>query len=481
MNINETSWRFTGAIGMIIALVAVLFGVAPAHAEPDQYTIEIHKFEQPEVLGSSATGLPLDTTGLTPVPDATFTAVRVPGVDTRRNDRRQQVASMSIAEASALTAGEPLAAEVTTDHLGNARMSGLQAGLYLVRETFAPAGYVASTPFIVSLPLTDPVNRDRWLDTVHVYPKNAYASITLDVIDQDAVVLGDAVTWTSRSTIPNLPHLDGYRVDQVIDPRLEYTGHITVGFDCDCGALVLELDYTVSFDGATNIVTVQLTESGLRKLERAVAQNPHTNVVIDYETTVLAEGILVNESILYPSHDAIDHRRGVHDTAVTKWGPLSVIVDERGNPLNLIADACFNVYASESDALARTNPITVDGVSEWVTGSDGRFIVPGLRFSDFANGLDRAEDDPLYRSYWAVPVCVPEGWEWFDDRPLSGIVNDTVEYQTLIFQVVRRSPGLPVTGGQLAGLGILGAVLIGGGLLAVLTRRRNSASGVADS
>lgn len=479
MTIHATRTRLMGVIGTIIALIAVLFGASPVHAATGDYTLgdytlEIHKFEQPDALGTAANGLPLDTTGLTPVPGATFTATRVPGIDLTTNEGQRQAATLGVDEAHTRITGKPAAGTVTTNALGRATVQGLESGLYYVVETFVPAGYVASTPFLVALPLTDPVQLDRLLDTVHVYPKNAKASITLDVIDADAIALGDTVHWTSKSTIPNQPNITGYQVDQVIDTKLEYTGNLTVGFDCDCGNLTEGTHYTVTFNKDTNTVTVDFTEQGLHKLEQAVAALPNSNVTMEYDTTVLAEGILENEAILYPSRDAIDERLGVNDTAVTKWGPLAVVVHEHRNPTNLIPDACFNVYASEADARSRTNPISVNGVSEWRTDSQGRFIVPGLRFSNFANGLDRATDDPLHRFYWAVPGCIPPGWTWVDDRPLAGIVNDVLEFQTLIFEV-EKGRDLPVTGGQAAGIGVLGVLLLGGGAIMLTRRKRNRA------
>jgi len=505
---NMTAKTVLSALLMIaLALFTTQGALAAPTDTSSAMAIEVHKFDQPDSLRPAANGLAQDTSGLTPVSGATFSVKRVPGIDPTTNAGQREASMLTAVQAAEMVTGEPVLVRATTNASGHAVLAPLEAGLYFVEETFTPAGYVGAAPFLVSLPLTDPVARDHWLTTVHVYPKNASASISLDVVDEDAIALGDIVHWTSTSTIPNVPELDGYLVEQVIDPNLEYTGTPTVSIS---GGPELKpgIDYTVSFNPDTNTVSIEFTESGLRKLEEALRKDLGSEVVIEYTTIVLAEGEHVNEAILYPSRAAIDERRGVNDTAVTKWGPISVLVHEHLNPANLIAGACFMMYASEEDARAGTNPITIDGVSQWVTDEQGRLVVHGLRFSDFVNGLDRDTTDPLHRYYWAVPVCIPPGWSWVDDRPLFGAVTDTVDYETLIFEVKRAAvpeppttpdppkpptkpdlpqppttpdppkpparPDLPLTGAQAAGLGLFGAALIAAGALALASRRRQA-------
>ena len=475
----------TAVVGTLVALLIGLFGAPPAAAspiDPDAVTtLEIHKFEQPDGGTATANGLPQDTSGLTPVAGATFTATLVPGIDLATNAGQQQANALSVAEAIALIAGEPASASDVTDAAGHATLTPLAVGLYYVQETDTPAGYVGSSPFLVALPLTHPTELNSWLTTVHVYPKDARALISLSVIDQDAVKIGDTVHWTSHSSIPNHADISGYRVEQVIVPSLELVGpagditaDVRVSLTCDgCPELVEGVDFTIGYDETAQIITVDFLEPGLAKLEEAIAGDPTAQVRIDYDTIVHAEGIHVNEAILYPSAAAIEAGRGVDDTATTKWGPLSVIVHEHGNPDNLIPGARFKLFLTEEDALAGRNPIIVDGVGEWTTDEQGRLIINGLRFSGFVNDLERDTGDPLYRYFWAAPTFVPEGWTWHRDQPLRGSVNSEIEYQTLIFEVVKfdEAGDLPRTGAQLAGVGVLGAALLGFGMLLLLRRR----------
>lgn len=500
----------TFAVAIIGVCMTLLHMGVPAHAttqiDPDATTsIEIHKLAQPDALGDPVNGLPQQTHGIAPVAGAIFTAKRVPGIDLTTDEGQRAAGQLSAQDAAEQVANQPVAARSTTDAAGRATLAPLEVGLYLVHEIETPSGYVASAPFLVALPLTHPKTNSSWLNTVHVYPKNAKVSIELDVTDQDAVKVGDLVHWTSTSSIPNATNIDGYRVEQVLNSNLEFTqtGDVEVSLTVDSGPeLIADIDYTVTYSSDEHTITVDFLAPGRVKLQDAIAQDPHVQVQIDYDTTVLAEGEHTNEAILYPSQEAIEQQHGIEDTAVTKWGPISVLVHEIDEPTNQIAGAKFQLYLSPEDAAAQRNPVTVDGVDEWETDAQGRLVVNGLRFSGFINGLERETSDPLYRYYWFVPIHLPDGWEWVDATPQPGVVNSTVEYQTLNFLVQRSDvpvvtdPGSPsspsqefageeptgeegtgdlsATGAQIVGVLVLAAVLVIGGLALVLRRRRDA-------
>ena len=322
--------------------------------------------------------------------------------------------------------------------------------------------------------------------TVHVYPKNAYAGVSLAVTDRNAVALGDAVAWESRSGIPYLRAVDGYRVVQRIDPRLALIGGAhggTLSIACDpargvCPTPVEGVDYAWTYDAATGELTVDFTAHGLALLAQAVATDPSAQVVIGYRTTVTAEGELSSETLLYASHAAIAGGPGapapVTDRALTKWGPLAIVVTERGYPDRLIPGATFRLYGSAADAAAVTDPIAVGGVSQWTTDAQGRIDISGLRFSGFVDGLERDPADPLYRYFYAVPVSFPSGYTG-STAALRAVVESTTQAQVLNLEVWRAANpgGLPVTGGQVPwALALVAGALIGAGVLVLVRRRR---------
>ncbi|MFC6235234.1 SpaH/EbpB family LPXTG-anchored major pilin, partial [Leucobacter soli] len=408
-------------------------------------------------------------------------------------------AALTAAAVAPLVAGRPIAATDETDGAGDATLAPLGVGLYYVQETVTPSGYVGAAPFLVALPLTNPETLNDRLTVVHVYPKNAHVSISLDVRDADAVAVGDTVSWTSRSSIPNLPVLDGYRIVQEIDPKLELVGaaggapgdaagEVVVALDCaGCPPLQTGVHYTRSYDPVTREITVDFTAAGLRVLEDAVSAHPDASVTVGYGTRVLGDGELRNRALLYADRASIDGDPGsagpVSDTAVTKWGPLAILVHERGKPNVLIPGAKFRLFLSAEDAKAGRNPIVVDGTSEWTTDENGEIRVDGLRFSDFVDGLERDESDPLYRSYYVILTEIPEGYRG-TKTPIALSVTSTVEPQIAVVELWRpqvggddddddgdQDGGLSTTGVRIAGIGLLGAILAIGGAM-ILARRR---------
>ena len=485
-----------GAVALLLALSTVWVGASPSRADdanpqidPDATTaIEIHKLRQPDEFLPAASGLPQDTSGMKPVGGATFTATLVPGIDVTTDAGQQAAAALTGEQAGRLTADEPVAARATTDAAGDASLSGLAVGVYLVREVGTPAGYAPSVPFLVALPLTDPVTNDGWMYTVHVYPKNAHATVALSVSDHDAVAVGDGVTWLSLSGIPNATVIDGYRLVQRIDARLALQGGGAdagaVSIRCDdsrarsaCPQPVEGVDYTRTLDAATNALIVDFTPAGLAMLARAVAADPAAQVSLSYRTIVTADGDLTTQSLLYASRAAIDGGAGapapVADSATTKWGPLAIVVHERGTSQHLIAGATFRLYRTAADAATGSNPIVVRGSSEWTTDARGRIDVDGLRFSGFVDGLDRSSSDPLYRCYYAVPIAFPSGYTG-SNAALRTIVESTTDAQVVTVEVWRTSGGaLPVTGGQIPwAIGAAAVVAVGIGILLLVRRRR---------
>ncbi|WP_036960211.1 SpaH/EbpB family LPXTG-anchored major pilin [Pseudoclavibacter soli] len=506
------------ALTLLAALLVVLVPAVRADAvpagpavqpqaaiDPDATTsIQVHKFAQPEQLGEPSSGLEQDTTGLTPVAGATFTATKVPGIDTTTDAGRQAAADLSVAEAIAAIGSAAPAATETTDAAGDAPLTGLGVALYLVQETFTPTGYVASDPFLVLLPLTNPGTGDNWLYTVHVYPKNAHVTATIDVDDAAAVSAADAVRWTSHTTIPRRTSITAYVVRNLVDTRLtllDAASDIQVSLECSgCDSGLDASDFTtsiVTYDGHETIEVV-FSEAGRAKLATARAADPDAKIDVSYRTAVTAalanasgadpgvNGTFTNEVRLFPDSNTLAGRgTAASDATSTKFGPLEIIVHEKGNDANRIPGARFQLFLTAEDAANRTNPVTVWGVSEWTTDADGSIVIDGLRFSDFANGLDRDSSDPLYRTYYIRMIEVPAGWTGSTD-PIGLVVNSSTEAQVALVELYRAEEGgstggLALTGGQIAGAWVLGAVLVVLGILALLARRRKREDSTADS
>jgi len=482
-------------VGLAASAAAVLLGLglaAPAAAAPlvdpnATGSITVHKFEAPDTpTGLPNNGTAVDTTGLTPLPGVEFQVRQVSGIDLSTNSGWANASTLSGVfdaadpEASITGAGYTLAAgsSLVTDAAGEASFTGLPVGLYLVEETSFPTGVTPSAPFLVSVPLTDPDNGDNWLYDVHVYPKNAITTATKTVEDADAVQLGDDVSFTITSDIPNANPIDGFKIVDVLDPKLDYVAATVTLAD---GTAVAEgTDYTIVHDAGTNAVTVEFTAAG-----RAIlAANNTTQVVIDIVTTVNAVGEIVNQALVYPNAASFDIDPGepggptTTPEVETRWGGLTVAKVGQGGAA--LAGAVFQVFTSAADAAAQTNPVTLNGGTEFeVVNADGTLTLSGLRYSDFANGATVAPGDAGYLQYYLVEVQAPSGYELLAE-PLEFTVTAATTAAGIDLTVtnVPHNGGfqLPFTGGTGTGLLYLAGIgLIAGGVVFLVAKRRRNA------
>ena len=484
----STSWRRVVAALLPALVGAGVLGVLAAGSanaapvvdiDPDATaSLHIHKLEQPDDFGPPADGLETDTAGMTPLAGVEFTVRRVSGIDLTTNAGWREAASLTPEQAAARA--ESPGRTATTDAAGDADLADLPLGLYLVTETGYPAGVTPARPFVVTLPLTHPTQRDRWLYDVHVYPKNAITGATKTVEDRDAVRLGDEVAWTITADIPRVQQIDLYRIVDRLDSRLDYKS-ATVRLT-DRAAVREGTDYTIVYDASTHAVTVEFTAAG-RAILAAHATDAQVEVVL--ATTATATGTIANEAVVYPDEASTRHRPGepggpvVTPPVDTRWGVVVIEktdADDRGKRL---AGAAFQVYASEDDARAQRDPITVDGTDTWRTGADGRAVIAGLRYSDYADGRQLAPGDPGYRSYWLVETRAPDGYELLAEPVRVDVTSADPSIVSIEVEDVAHDAGftLPLTGGGgttvLSALGVL--LLAGGAGYLAVTRRRAGA------
>lgn len=482
-----------------IAAVAVLGFAAPASAaplvDPDALgSITVHKYEKPE----SPTGLPNDGTevgGITldPLAGIEFTLQPVQGIDLGSNSGWTAAGALSGGfdpadpEASITGAGYTLGtgSVLTTDAAGEASFAGLPVGLYLVQETGHPADTTPSAPFLVSIPMTDPTNHDDWLYDVHVYPKNSVIAPTEKTVeDADDVKLGDEIDFTIVSDIPNDDVIDGYKVVDPLDSKLDYVdGSVTVAFQNSAQPLIEGVDYEViaadgpfiNADGVQETrftVSVRFLADGLLKL----AANNADKVVVGLSTTVNTVGEILNQAYTYPNEGSSEFVPGepggpTPGESITKWGGLTLhkVAQDGGD----LTGAVFQVFTSAEDAAARTNPVALGGETSFeVVNADGTLSLSGLRYSDFADGGAVAPGDDGYIQYYLVEVTAPEGYELLA-QPIEFTIDAATTAVGIDLEVTNvRKFTLPFTGGEGAGMFYaLGLMLVAGGALFLVIAR----------
>lgn len=485
-------WRKLGAAAGLLAAGLMAFAPAsPATADSSvvdgsrKGSLTIHKYEAPQ----TATGIPANGTeqnvDLTPMEGVGFTMYKVDQIDLTKNADWKKAAALSDAfdgtTGSLTGAGYTVAAiggERFTDSDGEISYADLALGLYYVVETSPKAGSTAVASFLVTVPLTDPVNKDQWLYDVHVYPKNAVTGLSKTVDDDKAIKLGDQISYTIKADIPNVESIDKYKIVDDLDSKLDY---VSAAVTLTNGAtLAAGTDYTLTpaapaANGPT--VVVEFTAAGRAKL----AANTDAQVQVVILTTVNTIGEIANNALLYPNANSYDIEPGKPGGPTetpdveTKWGEMTLQkLDADGT--TTLTGAVFSVYLTEADAKAGTNPVTLAGATEFTVDATGQLTISGLRYSGWSDGVAVAPGDAGHQYYWLVEKKAPVGYEL-----LAEPLRFTIDSETSKAGVDLKVLNVPSNGGfalpQTGGTGSLafwlgGGLLIGGGALALYLRRK---------
>ena len=476
--------RFAAAItaGAVLALGIASGASAASPALIDNTktgSITVHKFEKP----GTPTGLPANGTeqvvpaSVKPLAGVTYSAKQLSGYDLTK--AADWTALKALTVTTALTAPGSAPITRTTGANGIAAFTGLPLGVYLMQETNYPVGVTPAAPFLLTVPMTDPVKRDAWMYDVHVYPKSSVVGTSEKTVDDSKVQkVGDPVTFTILGNIPTDDVIDGYQIVDPLDSRLTHVS-TTVGFDkVGAPTLVKDTDYTLTTAGTPTTVTVRFLAPGLLKL--AANNTAHVKVTIATTINAVGDGKIKNQALVFPNLASINATPGdpanpnkpvPTETAETRLGSVTIEKISSKDAQVKLQGAEFAIYGSLADATAGTNSLRNSA-----TSATGTLTFTGLRQSAFANGAVVAPTDPGFQYYWLVETKAPAGYELLS-APVRVTVGDadlTIDLQ------VSNSPAnagftLPFTGSALsAGIfyGGGGAILLGALLLIVRSRRK---------
>ncbi|WP_164545265.1 SpaH/EbpB family LPXTG-anchored major pilin [Antribacter gilvus] len=485
--------RRTGAGVMAVLAASALalgFGIPAASAAnvalPDgdeTGELVITKHESP--AGTAATGLPQEiNTETNPTIDGvTFKVQQVTAwndtpIDLTTNEGWALASTVDIQDMdnATLSEGTTKVTGADTEADGVATFGDLPLGLYYVTEVDAPAGVLPGIPFLVTIPMTNPDTEklNEWMYTVYVYPKNDTAGVTKSVDDSTATYKGQPVSWTVLGDIPTYKDVNGdgelddpgeslaaYKITDQLDSALTYQS-ATVSITTS-EALTAD-DYTLSH--AAGLVTVEFKPSGVAKLSAAKAANAAAQVSVVIVTTVNdAVGQIPNEAGLWlnGSETAVES-----NVVSTYWGGVLVEKVDAALSTTKLAGAQFQVFASEADADAQANPITISGASTFTTGSNGQIAIDGLQYD--ADGTD----------YWLVEVKAPTGYELLAEPikvTVDGPSTGDAATDVAVVENVEHNAGftLPLTGGS--GTALLtgaGVVVLAAAMVLVARSRRQT-------
>ena len=203
---------------------------------------------------------------------------------------------------TAVTNGGVAMAE--TDATGHTSASDMEQGLYLVVETRVPENVTSTcNPFLVSLPMTT-IDGAAWNYDVTVYPKNQTGNPNLEKTVREAknstgkntgsltdikdgyahtatASVGDTVDYQIISTLPTITSkasgLSEYTYVDTMSKGIKYNKNdVVIEFfkDAGCTEKITTWDensgkFTVTYDDATNTMTIRMTESGLSEINEA--------------------------------------------------------------------------------------------------------------------------------------------------------------------------------------------------------------------
>ena len=461
---------------------------------PEKGTLTIHKYLMDNV-GSAAgpnNGHEAGTNGNPAVPDGatalggvTFGVWKIDTEYDENGNLTKPVKFPTTAEeAEEMLAGGQLTMtkvdDYTTGEDGSVKISDLK-GYYYVKELRSTQTQVAGVaePFLVAVPMTDasadPAN-SKWIQDVHVYPKNSPLSNS-KVVNDAMVSTGNyyeennTLTWKINSDIPSnigdaaasIGEGQGgyYRIVDELDKSFIYTAdslkvYAGMAKDATTAQLVADTDYKLyvgeKTDGTATTITVDLTKAGMEKLAAGAGDVPYSNLFITFDTT-LDENAAQNTAIKNvpktyfsadPASDPGDPEDPDDPTPDPEDPPTPTTPDPEEIPYVVVGsislkktsedgnsalkDAKFKIAASEEDAKNGTF-LKVNGTGDDLvatSGEDGTVTFTNLPLTPEFDG-DGTFTGFKEEAYWLVEVEAPTGYNLLPTPIKVPVLDDIAE------------------------------------------------------
>ncbi len=310
-------------------------------------------------------------------------------------------------------------------------------------EDIDVAKVTPAKPFLVTLPMTEPVNKQTWMYDVHVYPKNQSDTITKEVKDEGTVTFGGnanptklggaakhEVTYTITSSITDGSEpLGKYVIYDEIDPRVDIQS-IDLKLSDDT-ALACGTDYdikiagnAVACDGIANAdpkngkveIAFKDTDAAtdgvqLGKLEGNRDKDVVTTIKVQVNDEG-AKGIIENTASFIPNKPWEESNSGKtipSNPVESRYGDLNLEKVDAKNNATKLDGAVFSIYKAgkdgkcdDADVNASAKPLYT-GVT---TAGGGKATVKGLQASDWYDGKAQTEK----QGYCLVETKAPEGY-----------------------------------------------------------------------
>ncbi|MBV7282597.1 SpaH/EbpB family LPXTG-anchored major pilin [Corynebacterium sp. TAE3-ERU30] len=304
--------RLHSICGWIIGALLLVVVCAPqAWAADTPRPSSVDPYARGELTVHKALGDPLTQFGDPTNPDADlsrepiqglkFQIQRIEGIDLTTNDGWYELEDSFIVDyfeggREVDNLGQAYIEE--TDDNGVAHFKELPIGAYLVQELPSAAqkdSLSLVSPFIVTIPTTNPDNRSEWTYSVEVNAKDQRIMANKDV-SATCIEAGDTITYGISSTTPAPDHngvIHRFEIADPISPELEFIklkSKVSIqqpGPDGKNITLHADEDFSVVLTGG--VAVLKLQDRGLEKLAKLRSGNPETTVSWTFEATGPAE------------------------------------------------------------------------------------------------------------------------------------------------------------------------------------------------
>ena len=424
-------------------------------------TIKIHKYESGSLAPETAspTGTP-EAKGA-PVPGVVFTAYRITNVDPKKQADWEKMSKINVPadacganwttptlkiDSTTSAAFDSGKASGTTNAQGEASISELPVGLYLLCETQAPASVQKrAMPFLVSMPTPNPTAdaANGWLYEVNVYPKNVVIEAPKKgiAVKANGLKTNDQIEYPVTVKVPSIAKTDQFTyfmVNDVMQPGNVSGSAPSVEIKEADASSFTTVDTSMYKVDTTTGTTISFTRVGLDYLQT----KPNALVRVTYKTmanTITANGEIPNTANFYvstekkpdvppqtppepPTVPPNDPQVPPFPTNTVKssWGDLVITKTDKGNNKPL-SGATFEIYnatdpfaADCSTQKSTGDAIAVDGKTEFTTNAEGKVVIEDLFVDSKEFPAGTAENamalDHAKRCYVLKETAAPAGY-----------------------------------------------------------------------
>ena len=393
--------------------------------------------------------------------------------------------------------------EASAEKTGSTGATELPLGVYLVKETTTPAGYVASKPFIVSVPSTDNYDTAGKEGTEFIYnitakPKNSKMSVDKTIVNEDKTAyIGGFVEYKVETQIPKYGTEYTNPVFNIYDKMSNGLSFVNDDNDTAHKLKVVvggteivkgENTYTLATNGLSDEKTfeIQFAKAFLENKE-----NKGKKVEVTYYAQVNENAVCINENsanITYQNKpgtttDATPSEKNVYTYGIdlTKTGDKSV--DANG-----LDGAEFTLAVANGEMisiLVNGTKVDVNGNSKdefrttTVENKKGKLVFKGLKAGTYTLTETKSPSGySLAKNPITIVITANEDGSLADATVDGNSVKDNMTEAGVVPVGLQNKSGfnLPATGGMGTYLFTIGGLVImaGAALLLIAAKKRRA-------